>query len=176
MPAYFRDLICNFITRPNSEIFHELASRNAEARFSLTPEAIHAWEDQLPFLKAAFSQLVSVVPDSENWTLLLEYPVPQLGQRLDLVVLAHQAILAIEIKTGVSPTAARRQVEDYAISLACFHGQTHPVVVNVSGKGDHYTGKATVKQTEFGMKPVTVGGGTVKVKDEVEIEFAIVTQ
>jgi len=121
MPAYFRDLICNFITRPNSEIFHELASRNAEARFSLTPEAIHAWEDQLPFLKAAFSQLVSVVPDSQNWTLLLEYPVPQVGQRLDLVVLAHQAILAIEIKTGVSPTAARRQVEDYAISLACFH-------------------------------------------------------
>jgi polyisoprenoid-binding protein YceI len=56
------------------------------------------------------------------------------------------------------------------------HGQTHPVVVNVSGKGDHYTGKATVKQTEFGMKPVTVGGGTVKVKDEVEIEFAIVTR
>ena len=56
------------------------------------------------------------------------------------------------------------------------HGETHPVVVNVTGKSDHYTGKATVKQTTFGMKPVTVGGGTVKVKDEVEIEFEIVTR
>jgi polyisoprenoid-binding protein YceI len=56
------------------------------------------------------------------------------------------------------------------------HGQTRPVLVNVTGKAPHYRGKATLKQTNFGMKPVTVGGGTVKVKDEVEIEFDIVTQ
>jgi polyisoprenoid-binding protein YceI len=54
------------------------------------------------------------------------------------------------------------------------HGQTHPVVVDVTGGDSGYTGKATIKQTDFGMKPVTVGGGTVKVKDEVEIEFEIV--
>ncbi len=54
------------------------------------------------------------------------------------------------------------------------HGQTHPVVVMVSVGESGYRGKATVKQTEFGMKPVTVAGGTVKVKDEVEIEFEIV--
>lgn len=54
------------------------------------------------------------------------------------------------------------------------HGQTHPVVVTVTGSESSYRGKATVKQTDFGMKPVTVGGGTVKVKDEVEIEFEIV--
>jgi len=54
------------------------------------------------------------------------------------------------------------------------HGQTHPVVVAVTGGDSGYKGKATIKQTDFGMKPVTVGGGTVKVKDEVEIEFEIV--
>jgi len=56
------------------------------------------------------------------------------------------------------------------------HGQTRPVIVNVTGKAPHYRGKAKLKQTNFGMKPVTVGGGTVKVKDEIEIEFDIVTQ
>jgi hypothetical protein len=31
----------------------------------------------------------------------------------------------------------------------------------------------TLKQTDFGITPVTVVGGTVKVKDEVKIEFEI---
>ena len=30
---------------------------------------------------------------------------------------------------------------------------------------------ATLKQTDFGMAPVTVAAGTVKVKDEAKIEF-----
>jgi len=56
------------------------------------------------------------------------------------------------------------------------HGQTHPVVVSVARDRDRYRGTATVKQTAFGIKPVTVAGGTVKVKDEVTIEFDIVTR
>jgi hypothetical protein len=34
-------------------------------------------------------------------------------------------------------------------------------------------GNAVVKQSDFGIKPVKVAGGTVKVKDEVRIEFDI---
>lgn len=55
------------------------------------------------------------------------------------------------------------------------HGVTGPVVVSVEERGGHYIGSATVKQSEFGIKPVTVAGGTVKVKDAVEIVFEIVT-
>jgi len=53
------------------------------------------------------------------------------------------------------------------------HGQTKPVTADVSEKSGHYTGRATVKQTDFGIKPVKVAGGTVKVKDEVRVEFDI---
>ncbi|HTD23928.1 MAG TPA: YceI family protein [Terriglobales bacterium] len=68
------------------------------------------------------------------------------------------------------------------------HGQTHPVVVQVSQpadeaalansrtKGHHYRGTATLKQTDFGIKPVSVAGGTVKVKDELKLDFEIVTR
>jgi polyisoprenoid-binding protein YceI len=56
------------------------------------------------------------------------------------------------------------------------HGTTRPVVVKVTGKAPNYKGSSTFKQTEFGMKPVSVGGGTVKVKDEVTIEFEIFTR
>ena len=53
------------------------------------------------------------------------------------------------------------------------HGETKPVVVQVSEKGGHYVGHAVLRQTDFGIKPVKVAGGTVKVKDELRIEFDI---
>jgi polyisoprenoid-binding protein YceI len=56
------------------------------------------------------------------------------------------------------------------------HGTIRPVVVKVTGKAPNYKGSSTFKQSEFGIKPVSVGGGTVKVKDEVTVEFEIVTR
>lgn len=53
------------------------------------------------------------------------------------------------------------------------HGQTHPVLVEVTGEAGHYRGSATVKQTDFGIKPVSAAGGSIKVKDEVRVEFEI---
>jgi polyisoprenoid-binding protein YceI len=52
-------------------------------------------------------------------------------------------------------------------------GQTQPVTVEVRKTGDHYVGSSRLKQTEFGIKPVKVAGGTVRVKDEIRIEFDI---
>jgi polyisoprenoid-binding protein YceI len=59
---------------------------------------------------------------------------------------------------------------DGSLSL---HGMTRPVSVVVRKSGDAYTGKTTIKQTDFGIKPVSKGGGAVKVKDEIEIAFEI---
>ncbi len=55
------------------------------------------------------------------------------------------------------------------------HGQTHPVEVKVrTTSAGKYEGSAVVKQTNFGMTPISIGGGAVKVKDEVDILFTIV--
>jgi polyisoprenoid-binding protein YceI len=51
------------------------------------------------------------------------------------------------------------------------HGQTRPVTVRVTLKDGHYTGDATVKQTDFGIKPPGKAG--VRAKDEVRIEFEV---
>jgi len=67
------------------------------------------------------------------------------------------------------------------------HGQSHPVTVQVSEpveevsasaprpKVRHYSGTASLKQSDYGIKPVSIAGGTVKVKDEIKIDFQIVT-
>jgi polyisoprenoid-binding protein YceI len=56
------------------------------------------------------------------------------------------------------------------------HGVTKPVVLTVRRAGDSYSGHATLKQTDFGIKPISVGGGMIKVKDQVEIDFAMVVR
>jgi polyisoprenoid-binding protein YceI len=53
------------------------------------------------------------------------------------------------------------------------HGQTHPVIADVQRAGTRYEGKSTIKQTDFGIEPVSVAGGTVKVKNELVIEFSV---
>jgi polyisoprenoid-binding protein YceI len=50
-------------------------------------------------------------------------------------------------------------------------GQTRPVTVHVTLKDGRYTGEATVKQTDFGIKPPGKAG--VRAKDEVRIDFDV---
>jgi polyisoprenoid-binding protein YceI len=56
------------------------------------------------------------------------------------------------------------------------HGQTQPIRLEVQGENGHYRGRAELKQRAFGIEPVSVGGGTVKVKDELRVEFEIVAK
>jgi polyisoprenoid-binding protein YceI len=53
------------------------------------------------------------------------------------------------------------------------HGVTKPVSLTVKRNGVSYTTRTILKQTDFGIKPITVGGGMIKVKNEVEIDFQI---
>ena len=54
------------------------------------------------------------------------------------------------------------------------HGQTRPVTVDVRVENGNYRGVAELKQKDFGITPISLGGGTVKVKNELRVEFDIV--
>jgi hypothetical protein len=121
MPAYYRAPLHTFIQESASSILGQLAVANGDARFPLAPEAIEAWRLQLPTLVNGCLDLMAAVPDAVEYEILLEYPIPRVGKRIDAVLLMHDVIVAVETKTGHAPTAAERQVDDYAIYLACFH-------------------------------------------------------
>lgn len=55
------------------------------------------------------------------------------------------------------------------------HGQTRPVSLDVVRAQGHYKGSTSFKQSDFGITPISIAGGTVKVKDEIKIDFDIVT-
>jgi hypothetical protein len=54
------------------------------------------------------------------------------------------------------------------------HGQTRQVRVTAVQEQGHYKGSTSLKQSEFGIAPISIAGGTVKVKDEMKIDFDIV--
>lgn len=81
--------------------------------------------------------------------------------------------------SGVSPaTALAADMSLRVDGRLSVHGTSRrvmvPVRVRLTATGLAAEGRLTVRQTEFGMQPVTAGAGTVRVKDEVDIVFRIV--
>jgi polyisoprenoid-binding protein YceI len=72
--------------------------------------------------------------------------------------------------TGVEPDGTDHWMVHGNLDL---HGQTHPISFEVALKDGLYQGTAVLKQTGFGITPVKIAGGTVKVKDEVKVTFSI---
>jgi polyisoprenoid-binding protein YceI len=60
------------------------------------------------------------------------------------------------------------------------HGSTRalsvPVRVEVTDSALTATGRAEVRQKDFGIRPVSAGGGLVKVKNALEVEFRFVAR
>lgn len=54
------------------------------------------------------------------------------------------------------------------------HGKTNSITFDVHNEEGAYKGEARIRQTQFGIEPVSAAGGTVKVKDELKIDFLIV--
>lgn len=101
------------------------------------------------------------------------------GQRADIQgTMEGPEVLDIKRFPEISfqSTAVQRKDDQHWVvrgNLA-LHGQTSALDVNVVFKDNHYQGFAQLRQHDFGMTPVSIAGGTIKVKDEIRIEFDIV--
>jgi polyisoprenoid-binding protein YceI len=53
------------------------------------------------------------------------------------------------------------------------HGASHPVSMEVREASGRYTGSCRLSLKMFGIAPISAAGGTIKVKDEIQIDFDI---
>jgi hypothetical protein len=74
--------------------------------------------------------------------------------------------------TAVKPLAAGHWRVEGVLSL---HGQSVPLSFEVTEEKGRVRGSATVSQRAFGIQPISVAGGTVKVRDDVRVDFDITT-
>jgi hypothetical protein len=82
--------------------------RRGSSRLCLGPQAI---------LETFAVALAARIPESREWTLLLEYAVPRRNKFPDAILLADDLTFLIEFKAGATEfdSAASWQVEDYAL-------------------------------------------------------------
>ena len=124
MPAYFRCSVQDFLATSDDAIIAKLQTAYANDGYQsqYTTQTI-AWALTLPALRREFAELLLQHPSTETWHVLLEYPLYRLRRRIDAVVLAPDAVVVLELKTGASSFEAvdRRQAEEYAQDLRDFH-------------------------------------------------------
>src|SRR5712692_5038408 len=97
--------------------------------------------------------------------------VPKVQEAMQREVLESEKYPEILFRsTKVTSTGGQSWEVTGTLSL---HGVSKPVAVAVRRQGDIYSGSARIKQTDFGIKPISAGGGTVKVKDELQITFQV---
>jgi YceI-like domain len=73
--------------------------------------------------------------------------------------------------TAIEPVGSDRWTVTGRLTL---HGQTRVInfsVVHVNGR---YRGEVAIKQRDYGIEPVRIAAGAVKIKDEVKVQFDIV--
>jgi polyisoprenoid-binding protein YceI len=75
--------------------------------------------------------------------------------------------------TAIEPAGPDRWMVTGRLSL---HGEARSTRFSVARQEGRYRGTVVVKQRDFGIKPISIVGGTVKVKDELKVEFDIVAQ
>jgi hypothetical protein len=72
--------------------------------------------------------------------------------------------------TRVKPTGQGQFLVEGRLSL---HGVTRPTSITVRNENGRYLGTCALKQRDFGIEPIRIAGGTVKVKDELKIDFDV---
>lgn len=119
--AWYAAPIDEFLKSPADSIFGKLAG-NSE--FSLLQSQRSAWLTQIDYLQKSLVGL--------NGALFLEFNIPRMGRRIDVVLLIGASVFVVEFKVGENAfdRAALDQVWDYALDLKNFHQASHnaPIV------------------------------------------------
>jgi polyisoprenoid-binding protein YceI len=98
----------------------------------------------------------------------------QIQQNMQEHVLESGKFPEIEFRSSkISKTAANEWKVTGTLRL---HGTAKLIQLPVELRGDAYTGSVKIKQTDFGITPIKVAGGLVRVRDELAIEFRIYSE
>lgn len=115
--AYFHSSINEFLSADPSVILGCLA---ADMPFDLVPQQRNAWIYQIDHISKTFRPL-------SGGHLFLEFLVPRMGRRVDLVLIFQGLIFVIEYKVGKKDLSRhdQNQVVSYALDLKNFHEPSH---------------------------------------------------
>ena len=114
--AYYSDPIDHFCSATPTNIIGKLALNN---EFPLEQSQRDAWMEEISILQAVLANF--------HGSIYLEYAIPRMGERIDVVLLIGPVIFVLEFKVGEEEFTAHAldQVWDYALDLKNFHEPSH---------------------------------------------------
>lgn len=132
--AYYSEELGKFL-KNSDEVLSTLTDKH---RFDLSYKEKEAWKETVNILN---SQL-----DGLDGHIMLEYSIPRMGRRIDVVLLCSGIVFVIEFKVGSCEYlgADLDQVIDYSLDLKNFHKASHKahiVPILVSTKARHHNNR-----------------------------------
>ncbi len=117
---YYGKTIKTFMQEDDKAILGALTSAES---FDTVREQKNAWQEEIRLLKSILTIY--------NGHIFLEYSIPRLGRRIDVVLLINGLILCLEFKAGSEhfEVSDRDQVWDYALDLKNFHEPSRDLFV-----------------------------------------------
>jgi Uncharacterized conserved protein (DUF2075) len=140
--AYYSASIAAFLSHSDEEVLGHLL---AASEFAVDPTQNAAWQGELKALREALP------PFASQGQVYLEFVVPRVGKRIDVVVVIADTVFVIEFKVGEQSFGRGdvEQVWDYAVDLKNFHESSHaeriaPILVVTGATGKRQLGDSTV--------------------------------
>ncbi|WP_374640396.1 DUF2075 domain-containing protein [Hydrogenophaga sp.] len=157
--AYYSSPLCKFLDSSKDSVLGELARNSG---FAIELSQRDAWIRQIAVLQ---EQLTTW---SSSGHIFLEFVVPRMGRRIDVLVIIQNAILVIEFKVGESTftRAALDQVWDYALDLKNFHEPSHGVTIApilIATKADEgFSAVAASHHNDGVLMPIKSGSNSLR--------------
>jgi DUF2075 family protein len=151
--AWYGASISDFILDSPDKIFGQLA-KNSD--FDLIATQRNAWLAQIEFLQSKLQGLTG--------SLYLEFNIPRMGRRIDVVLLIGSVVFVVEFKVGEKEfeRTAIEQVWDYALDLKNFHEasqQASLVPILLATNYDLNRDVEFIADADKVYRPVQVGSG-----------------
>jgi len=115
--AYFQAPISEFLHSDENGVLGELTRAHGHA---LEHQQKNAWLQEIRHLRQALSGF-------DGGHIFLEFAIPRMGKRADVVLFLDGLLLVLEYKVGATTHdfATAEQVLDYALDLKNFHAGSH---------------------------------------------------
>ena len=154
--AWYEAPIPTFLDATSDEIIGRLATNND---FPLVAAQRNAWLDQVCLLKRVLTGLTG--------SIFLEFSIPRVGRRIDVVLVIGPVVFVVEFKVGEASfdREAIEQVWDYALDLKNFHEASHSVAlvpILIATEADGVFPLRLTKDEDGVFRPVSIPAGQLR--------------
>ena len=138
--AWYRASLEEFLHAKPAEILGQMAAAN---EFDLVQAQRDAWITQTSMLQSQLTGLVGAI--------LLEYSIPRMGRRADVVLACKGVIFVIEFKVGSAhfDRHAIDQSYGYALDLKHFHETSHDLPISIRPVREKHKRKIAARAREI---------------------------